>query len=112
MSIPTFSRVFQVTIQKHGSERQDETLKVLADGIEEAILLGYAYVEFLDEDDVVCYEVTSAQLWYDIFTGVEDDTEEVELVPAHPPYNVDDVSTWEPWQRSRDPFGSGEERSI
>ena len=97
MFIPNFSRVFQVTIKKYGSEREDEILKVVADGVEEAIHLGYNYIDFLEEDDVLCYEVTSAQLWYDVYLGEledysVDEVEEVELVPAHPPYEEEERS--------------------
>lgn len=78
---PNFSRVFQVKIWKHGSEEKEEFLKVLADDIEEAIEKGYLYASMLDDPGMFCYEVTEAQLWYSIFVGVEDDVEEIEIVP-------------------------------
>lgn len=75
MSIPNFSRVFSVVITKHGPSKGKEYVEVLADGIDEAIEKGYEYADLLDEPDVVCYEVTSADLVSEIFLWADEETE-------------------------------------
>ena len=81
MSNPIFSRIYQVTIAKHGCTDDDEVLNILADSLEESVDKGYLYTEFLDEPQVLCYEVLSSELLSEIFVGQEYDTVEVEIIP-------------------------------
>ena len=82
MSIPKFSRVFQVGIRKYdGTKDNDEFIMVLAEDVEDAVSRGYIYADLLDEPEVLFYEVISANLRSEVFVGIEDEVEEVEIIP-------------------------------
>lgn len=92
MCEPIFSRVFEVTINLYGynNDVEVETIFVLAEDIEDAVEQGKDYADTLNYEDLLIYEVVSAEICCDIFVGIheEEDTEEVTLTPHSEEHSI------------------------